>query len=95
MAIHALATTRSPPTPLLAKYTNCVSKTKTPNEILDALDDFASHLLPIDVLGAGQMPLLTSDWPSIQLGRDARVGPLKAIRIRRSLARALRRSSNE
>ena len=69
MAIHALAT-RSPPTPLLGKYTNCVSKAKTPNEILDALDDFASHLLPIDVLGAGRMPLLTSDWPSIQLGRD-------------------------
>ena len=69
MAIHALAA-RSPPTPLLGKYTNCVSKAKTPNEILDALDDFASHLLPIDVLGAGRMPLLTSDWPSIQLGRD-------------------------
>ena len=69
MAIHALAT-RRPPTPLLGKYTNCVSKAKTPNEILDALDDFASHLLPIDVLGAGRMPLLTSDWPSIQLGRD-------------------------
>jgi DNA-binding CsgD family transcriptional regulator len=69
MAIHALVT-RSPPTPLLGKYTNRVSKAKTPNEILDALDDFASHLLPIDVLGAGRMPLLTSDWPSIQLGRD-------------------------
>ena len=69
MAIHALAA-RSPPTPLLGKYTNCVSKAKTPNEILDALDDFASRLLPIDVLGAGRMPLLTSDWPSIQLGRD-------------------------
>jgi DNA-binding CsgD family transcriptional regulator len=69
MAIHALVT-RSPPTPLLSKYTNRVSKAKTPNETLDALDDFASHLLPIDVLGAGRMPLLTSDWPSIQLGRD-------------------------
>jgi hypothetical protein len=54
----------------LSKYTTCVSKAKTPNEILDALDDFASRLLPIDVLGAGRMPLLTSDWPSIQLGRD-------------------------
>ena len=66
MAVHAVAL-RSPPTPLLSKYTNRVSKAQTPNETLDALDDFASNLLPIDVLGAGRMPLLTSDWPSIQL----------------------------
>jgi DNA-binding CsgD family transcriptional regulator len=69
MVVHALAA-RSPPTPLLGKYTNRVSKAKTPNETLDALDDFASHLLPIDVLGAGRIPQRTSDWPSIQLGRD-------------------------
>ena len=45
-------------------------KRKTPDEVLDALDDFASKLLTINVLGAGRMPLLTSDWPSIQLGKD-------------------------
>lgn len=69
MAIEALAA-RSLPTPLLSKFTNRVSKAKTPNEILDALDDFASHLLPINALGAGRMPPRTSDWPSIQLGKD-------------------------
>ena len=69
MAIQALAA-RSPPTPLLSKFTNRVSKAKTPKEILDALDDFASHLLPINALGAGRMPPRTSDWPSIQLGKD-------------------------
>jgi DNA-binding CsgD family transcriptional regulator len=69
MAVHALAA-RSPPTPLLNKFTDHISKAKTPNEILDALDDFASHFLPIDVLGAGRMPQRTSDWPSIQLERD-------------------------
>ena len=66
MAIEALAA-RSLPTPLLSKFTNRVSKAMTPNEILDALDDFASHLLPINSLGAGRMPPRTSDWPSIQL----------------------------
>jgi DNA-binding CsgD family transcriptional regulator len=69
MAIQALAA-RSLPTPLLSKFTNRVSKAKTPSEILDALDDFASHLLPINALGAGRMPPRTSDWPSIQLGKD-------------------------
>jgi DNA-binding CsgD family transcriptional regulator len=69
MAVHALGV-RSPPTPLLNKFTNCVTKEKTPNQILDVLDDFASRLLPINVLGAGRMPQRTSDWPSIQVGRD-------------------------
>jgi DNA-binding CsgD family transcriptional regulator len=69
MAVHALAA-RSPPTPLLTRFTNHVAKAKTPDAILNALDDFASHLLPINVLGSGRMPLRTSDWPSIQLGKD-------------------------
>lgn len=69
MAAHMLAA-GSPSTPLLGKYTNRVSKARTPDETLDALDEFASHLLTIDVLGAGRMPQLTADWPSIQLGRD-------------------------
>ena len=69
MAVHALGV-RSPPTPLLTKFTNHAAKAKTPDEVLDALDGFASKLLTINVLGAGRMPLLTSDWPSIQLGKD-------------------------
>jgi DNA-binding CsgD family transcriptional regulator len=69
MAIEAVAA-RSLPTPLLSKFTSRVSKAKTPSEILDALDDFASRLLPINVLGAGRMPPRTSDWPSIELGKD-------------------------
>ena len=60
----------SPPTPLLSKFTDHVARARTPNEILDALDDFAAHLLPVNVLGAGRMPRRTSDWPSIELGRD-------------------------
>jgi len=60
----------SPPTPLLSKFTDLVSGAKTPDEILEALDDFASTLLPINVLGVGRMPSLTSDWPSIEIGKD-------------------------
>ena len=59
-----------PPTPLLDKLTQRVSAAKTPGEILDALDGFASQLLPINVLGVGRMPQRTSDWQSIELGRD-------------------------
>jgi DNA-binding CsgD family transcriptional regulator len=60
----------TPPTPLLNKFTNHVIHAKAPAEILDALDIFASKLLPINVLGAGRMPERTSDWRSIQVGVD-------------------------
>ena len=62
--------TSSPPTPLLNKFTSHVARAKTPSEILDGLDDFASKLLPVNVLGVGRMPQRTTDWRSIQLGRD-------------------------
>jgi LuxR family quorum sensing-dependent transcriptional regulator len=60
----------TPATPLLSKFTDHVSSAKTPGEILDGLDDFASKLLPINVLGVGRMPQRTSDWRKIELGRD-------------------------
>jgi LuxR family quorum sensing-dependent transcriptional regulator len=62
--------TSTPPTPLLNKFTVRVTRSKTPEEILDGLDEFAARLLPINVLGVGRMPQRTSDWRSIQLGRD-------------------------
>ena len=62
--------TTSPPTPHLNKFTSHVTRAKTPSEILDGLDDFASKLLPVNVLGVGRMPQRTTDWRSIQLGRD-------------------------
>ena len=37
MAIQALAA-RSPPTPLLSKFTNRVGKAKTPKEFYDVID---------------------------------------------------------
>ena len=69
VAFKGLPTT-SPPTPLLNKFTSHVTRAKTPGEILDGLDDFASKLLPINALGVGRMPQRTTDWRSIQLGRD-------------------------
>src|SRR5262245_36178985 len=54
----------APPTPLLNKFTNHVIQAKTPADILDDLDEFASSLLPINVLGVGRMPQRTSDWRS-------------------------------
>ena len=60
----------TPPTPLLNRFTDRVTRAKTPDEILDGLDDFASKLLPINVLGVGRMPQRTTDWRSIQLGKD-------------------------
>jgi DNA-binding CsgD family transcriptional regulator len=69
VAYKAVSTT-TPPTPLLNKFTAQVTRAKTPEAILDALDDFASKLLPINALGVGRMPQRTSDWRSIQLGKD-------------------------
>ena len=60
----------APPTPLLNKFTAHVSRAKTPDAILDGLDEFATKLLPVNVLGVGRIPRRTSDWRSIQLGRD-------------------------
>ena len=60
----------TPPTPLLNKFTAHVSQAKKADAILDALDEFASRLIPINVLGVGRMPQRTSDWRSIELGKD-------------------------
>jgi DNA-binding CsgD family transcriptional regulator len=65
----------TPATPLLDKLTEQVSGAKTPGEILDGLDQFASKLLSINVLGVGRMPQRTSDWPKIELGRDVFLHP--------------------
>jgi DNA-binding CsgD family transcriptional regulator len=61
---------RAPPMPLLNKLTSLVAQARTPDAILDSLDEFASRLLPINVLGVGRMPQRTSDWRRIQLGKD-------------------------
>jgi len=60
----------APSTPLLSKFTSHVGRAKTVDGILDGLDEFASRLLPVNVLGVGRMPKRTSDWRSIELGRD-------------------------
>jgi DNA-binding CsgD family transcriptional regulator len=60
----------TPSTPLLNKFTAQVSRAKTAAAILDGLDEFASRLIPVNVLGVGRMPKRTSDWRSIELGKD-------------------------
>jgi len=60
----------APSTPLLNKLAAHVSRAKTADAVLDGLDEFASRLLPVNVLGVGRMPQRTSDWRSIELGRD-------------------------
>jgi LuxR family quorum sensing-dependent transcriptional regulator len=65
---RAPATT--PSTPLLNKFTAHVGRAKTPDSILDSLDEFASRLLPVNVLGVGRIPRRTSNWRSIELGKD-------------------------
>lgn len=60
----------APLTPLLNKFTAHVGPAKTADAILNGLDEFASKLLPVNVLGVGRMPQRTSDWRSIELGKD-------------------------
>jgi LuxR family quorum sensing-dependent transcriptional regulator len=60
----------TPSTPHLNKFTAHVSRAKTADAILDGLDEFASRLLPVNVLGVGRMPQRTSDWRSIEVGKD-------------------------
>jgi hypothetical protein len=61
----------TPSTPLLNRFTAHVSRAKTADAILDGLDEFASRLLPANVLGVGRMPQRTSDWRSIKLGKTS------------------------
>jgi len=60
----------TPATPLLNKFTDDITRATTPAGVLDSLDEFASKLLPVNALGAGRMPQRTSDWRSIELGKD-------------------------
>ena len=69
VALNALPKT-TPPTPLLNRFTGHLTRAKMPVEILDGLDEFASRLLPINVLGVGRIPKRTSDWRSSQRGID-------------------------
>ena len=64
------ASADTPSTPLLNKFTARVSRAKTADAILDGLDEFASQLLPVNVLGVGRIPQRTSDWRSIEVGND-------------------------
>jgi len=64
------ASANTPSTPLLNKFTARVSRAKTADAILDGLDEFASQLLPVNVLGVGRIPQRTSDWRSIEVGKD-------------------------
>jgi DNA-binding CsgD family transcriptional regulator len=67
-----IAAVQEPPAtpPRLTDFTDSVAKVRRPTEVLDALDAFAQHLLPLRVLGAARMPLQVSDWRSTRLGRD-------------------------
>jgi LuxR family quorum sensing-dependent transcriptional regulator len=60
----------APATPLLTRLTDQVGEARTPGQILDGLDAFASKLLPANMLGVGRMPQRTTDWRKIELGRD-------------------------
>ena len=61
-----------PLTPHLTEFTDNVSRRRTPNEVLDALDGLAKMCLPqLSALGAARFPIQTSDWRSTRLGRDA------------------------
>jgi LuxR family quorum sensing-dependent transcriptional regulator len=59
-----------PIAPRLDEYTGALADARTPAEVLDALDAFAKHLLPIHAHGAARFPQLAPDWCSARLGRD-------------------------
>jgi DNA-binding CsgD family transcriptional regulator len=61
---------RLPTTPHLTEFTDRIAQARSPTEVLNTLQTFASKLLPLDVLGAARIPLQTSDWRSTRLGRD-------------------------
>jgi DNA-binding CsgD family transcriptional regulator len=61
---------RLPTTPHLTEFTDRIAQARSPSEVLNVLQAFASKFLPLNVLGAARIPLQTSDWRSTRLGRD-------------------------
>jgi DNA-binding CsgD family transcriptional regulator len=61
---------RAPRTPLLNKLTSFIAQARTPEAILDSLDDFASKLLPVNVLAAARVPEGRADRQSLELGKS-------------------------
>jgi DNA-binding CsgD family transcriptional regulator len=59
-----------PATPLLNRLAARVGRAKTADAILDGLDEFAARLLPLNLLGMARLPERTSDWRSVEVGKD-------------------------
>ena len=52
----------------LLDYAARVEELRSPNELLDELNDIVSRDLPLSVLAAARFPLKSSDWDAIQPG---------------------------
>ena len=55
--------------PALVAFTDLVVDAETPAAVLDALQAF-SKCVPLNVMGAGRLPLGVGDWRSLELGRN-------------------------
>ena len=72
MAIQSLARTAIKTDLLteLVDYASRIEEMRTPNEVLDQLNDVITRHLPLSVLGAARVPL-TGNWDSLELGKSA------------------------
>jgi LuxR family quorum sensing-dependent transcriptional regulator len=54
----------------LVTFAARVGELKTPDAVLNALNEATSHAYPVHVLGAGRFPPKVGDWKSLKLGES-------------------------
>lgn len=57
--------------PSLVAFSTRTGELKTPDAVLNALNDAVARVLPLQVLGAGRFPLKVGDWKAVKLGESA------------------------
>jgi DNA-binding CsgD family transcriptional regulator len=55
----------------MLQFAGSIENFATPNDVLEGLDEAASHVGPLNVLGAALLPARCGDWNSVEKGKTA------------------------
>ena len=69
-ALHATPPDEKDLAARLMAFSTATSEHKTPDAVLNALNDAASHSYPLCVLGAARFPPKVGDWKALKLGES-------------------------
>jgi DNA-binding CsgD family transcriptional regulator len=55
----------------MLQFAGCVENFATPKDVLEGLDEAASYVGPLNVLGAALLPVRCGDWGNVEKGKTA------------------------